>query len=157
LFIDPEKYRLCVYSRDVLLSTAASRLLHTIATLTMLAALLCTAEPCLALPPPTLLMDLLEYFMKIIPATATEHAKIVSSIMLTVIKCNIEILFAKQRKGSFIHFFFHQWLYSPLLGPGLFFSFVIFLTQMIGLLGRVLSPSQGRYLHTKQHKHRINA
>jgi hypothetical protein len=26
----------------------------------------------------------------------------------------------------FIHSFIHQWLYSPLLGPGLFFSFVIF-------------------------------
>jgi hypothetical protein len=26
------------------------------------------------------------------------------------------------------HSFFHQWLYSPLLGPGLFFSFVIFFT-----------------------------
>jgi hypothetical protein len=25
------------------------------------------------------------------------------------------------------------------------------------LRGRVLSPSQGRYLHTEQHKHRINA
>jgi hypothetical protein len=26
-----------------------------------------------------------------------------------------------------IHSFIHQWLYSPLLGPGLFFSFVPFL------------------------------
>jgi hypothetical protein len=47
----------------------------------------------------------------------------------------------------------HQWLYSPLLGPGLFFSFVIFFTETVGLLGRVISPSQGRYLH----KHGINA
>jgi hypothetical protein len=31
--------------------------------------------------------------------------------------------------------FIHHWLYSPLLVPGLFFSFVIFFTQMIGLLG----------------------
>jgi hypothetical protein len=28
---------------------------------------------------------------------------------------------------------------------------------MAGLLGRFISPSQGRYLHTGQHKHRINA
>jgi hypothetical protein len=55
------------------------------------------------------------------------------------------------------HSFIHQWLYSTLLGPGLFFSFVIFFTQTVGLLGRVISPSQGRYLHTGQHKHRINA
>jgi hypothetical protein len=44
-----------------------------------------------------------------------------------------------------------------LLCPGLFFSFVIFFTQTVGLLGRVISTSQGRYLHTGQHKHRINA
>jgi hypothetical protein len=30
-------------------------------------------------------------------------------------------------------------------------------TQTVGLLGRVISPLQGRYLHTEQHKHRINA
>jgi hypothetical protein len=52
--------------------------------------------------------------------------------------------------------FVHQWLYSPLLSPGLFFSFVIIFTQTVGLLGRVISLSQGRYLYT-QHKHRINA
>jgi hypothetical protein len=32
-----------------------------------------------------------------------------------------------------------------------------FFTQSVGLLGRVTSPSQLRYLHTGQHKHRINA
>jgi hypothetical protein len=50
----------------------------------------------------------------------------------------------------------HQWLYSPLLCPGLFFSFLIY-TQTVGLLGRVISPSQGRYLHAEQPKHKINA
>jgi hypothetical protein len=44
-----------------------------------------------------------------------------------------------------------------MLGPGLFINFVIIFTQTLGLLGRVISPSQGRYLHTQQHKHRINA
>jgi hypothetical protein len=39
-----------------------------------------------------------------------------------------------------------------LFGPGLFFDFVIFFTQSVGLLGRGISPSQGRYLHTEQHK-----
>jgi hypothetical protein len=47
--------------------------------------------------------------------------------------------------------FIHQWLYSPLLGPGLFFSFVIFFTQTVGLLGRGISPSQDRCLYTGQH------
>jgi hypothetical protein len=30
-------------------------------------------------------------------------------------------------------------------------------TQSVGLLGRVIGPSQGHNLHTQQHKHRINA
>jgi hypothetical protein len=30
-------------------------------------------------------------------------------------------------------------------------------SQMMGLLGRRISPSQGRYLHREEHKHRINA
>jgi hypothetical protein len=36
-------------------------------------------------------------------------------------------------------------------------SFLILFTQTVGLLGRVISPSQGLYLHTGQHKHRISA
>jgi hypothetical protein len=56
------------------------------------------------------------------------------------------------------HSFIHKWLYSPSLGPGLFFTFVIFfLTQTVGLLGQLISPSQGHYLNTRQHKHRTNA
>jgi hypothetical protein len=31
------------------------------------------------------------------------------------------------------------------------------ISQTAGLLGRVISPSQGRYINTEQHKHRINA
>jgi hypothetical protein len=54
----------------------------------------------------------------------------------------------------FIHSSINQWLYSPLLGSGIFFSLVIFFTQTVGLLGRVVSPSQGLYLNTGQHKHR---
>jgi hypothetical protein len=57
-----------------------------------------------------------------------------------------------------IHSFIHSSItLHPSLGPGLFFSFVIMFTQSVGLLGRVIIPSQGRYLHTGQHKHRINA
>jgi hypothetical protein len=37
-----------------------------------------------------------------------------------------------------------NYIISPLLGPGLFISFVIFFTQAVGLLRRVISPSQGR-------------
>jgi hypothetical protein len=53
--------------------------------------------------------------------------------------------------GTNYNSFIHQWLYSPLLSPGLFFSFVID-TQTAGLLGRGISSLQGRYLHTEQHK-----
>jgi hypothetical protein len=52
---------------------------------------------------------------------------------------------------SFRSFFILQWLWSPLLGRGLCFSFVIFLTQTIWLLGRVISQTEGRYLHTGPH------
>jgi hypothetical protein len=51
--------------------------------------------------------------------------------------------------------FIHQWLYIPLLGPGLFFSFVIFFTQSVGLLRQGISPSEGRCLHTGQHKQNV--
>jgi hypothetical protein len=46
---------------------------------------------------------------------------------------------------------------QPLLGPGLFFSSVIIFYTEVGFLGGVISSSQGRYLHTGQHKYRINA
>jgi hypothetical protein len=36
-----------------------------------------------------------------------------------------------------IHSFIDQWFYSPLLGHGLFFTFIILFTQTLGLLGRV--------------------
>jgi hypothetical protein len=37
-----------------------------------------------------------------------------------------------------------------------FFSSLIY-TQSVGLVGWGISPSQGRYLHTKQHRHRLKA
>jgi hypothetical protein len=48
-----------------------------------------------------------------------------------------------------------HWLYRPLGPRPLFFSFMIIL-QRVGLLGRVISSSQGLYVNTGQHKHRIN-
>jgi hypothetical protein len=45
--------------------------------------------------------------------------------------------------------FLLEWLYSSL------FSLLIY-SQLAGLLGRVISSSQGLYLNTGQHKHRIN-
>jgi hypothetical protein len=42
-------------------------------------------------------------------------------------------------------------------GPWLLIQFRNHFSQTVGFLGRVISPSQGRYLNTGQHKHRINA
>jgi hypothetical protein len=43
-----------------------------------------------------------------------------------------------------------------LVDRGRFFSFLIY-TQSVGVLGQGISPSQGGYLRTEQHKHRKNA
>jgi hypothetical protein len=61
-----------------------------------------------------------------------------------------------------IHSFIHSFINGSTalsLGHGLFFSFIIFFffTQTVGLLGWVISPSQGLYLYTGQHKHGRNA
>jgi hypothetical protein len=45
---------------------------------------------------------------------------------------------------------------TALAGLGHFFSSLTY-TQSVGLLRWVISPSQGRYLHTGYHKHRTNA
>jgi hypothetical protein len=51
--------------------------------------------------------------------------------------------------------FFIHWLYSPLGSRPLIFNFMIIL-QTVGVLGRVISSSQGLYLNTRQHKYRMN-
>jgi hypothetical protein len=45
---------------------------------------------------------------------------------------------------------------TALVELGRFFSLLMY-TQSVGLLGRGISPSQGRYLYRRQHKHRINS
>jgi hypothetical protein len=52
---------------------------------------------------------------------------------------------------SLINLSILSWLYSPLLGLGLFFSFLIY-TQSVGYLERGISLSQSLYLDTEQHK-----
>jgi hypothetical protein len=42
------------------------------------------------------------------------------------------------------------------LGPGLCFSLSWSFSLTVGLIGRVISSSQGLYLNTGQHKQRIN-
>jgi hypothetical protein len=45
----------------------------------------------------------------------------------------------------------------PHSGPRPLTQFRDHFSQTVGLLGRVISPSPGRYLNTGQHKHRTNA
>jgi hypothetical protein len=82
--------------------------------------------------------------------------------------CHLDFLFTVRRNVNLrvraslstsvlysVYSFINQWLYSPLLGSGLSFSFVIFFTQTAEL-EREISPPQGRYLHTGQHKQGIS-
>jgi hypothetical protein len=46
---------------------------------------------------------------------------------------------------------------QPFVGPWPHIQILDLFTHLLGLLGRGISQSQGRYLHTGQHKHRINA
>jgi hypothetical protein len=57
---------------------------------------------------------------------------------------------------TYIHTSIYLSIYGPFLHLGRFFSFLILYTDG-RILGRGISPPQGRYLHTWQHKHRINA
>jgi hypothetical protein len=58
--------------------------------------------------------------------------------------------------GMLVLFFFSMALPAH-TGPRPLIDFRNNFSQTVGLLGRVISPSQGRYLNTGQHKHRINA
>jgi hypothetical protein len=49
--------------------------------------------------------------------------------------------------------FFLQWLFQPILQP--LIQFRTHSSQTVGPLGRVISPTQGRYLHTGQHKKKL--
>jgi hypothetical protein len=54
---------------------------------------------------------------------------------------NLIMQFSRNSCYAFLFSFIHQWFYILLLGPALFFSSVIIFTQMVGLLGLVISPS----------------
>jgi hypothetical protein len=62
------------------------------------------------------------------------------------------------QKQSFSLFFIHSSMaLQPFVGPWRLLQFRNFFTQTVELLGRGISPPQGRYLHSEQHTHRINA
>jgi hypothetical protein len=59
---------------------------------------------------------------------------------------------------AFISIYLHIFVFmvlQPFVGPWPLFQFLNLLTQSVGLLGRGISRSQGRYLQTGQHKQKI--
>jgi hypothetical protein len=78
--------------------------------------------------------------------------------MLVTLSCVIVSTTASQLLVTLqhmsIYLSIYLWLYSP-RGPWPLFQFLNLYT--VGHLVGGISPSQGRYLHTIQHKHRINA
>jgi hypothetical protein len=46
---------------------------------------------------------------------------------------------------------------QPFAGPWPLFKFLNPYKQSVGLVGRGMSASQGRYLHTGQYKHKMNS
>jgi hypothetical protein len=58
----------------------------------------------------------------------------------------------------YVEEFFFPMAFIALTGPWPLLQFRnYFFTQTVGILGRVVSPSQSRYLYTGQQKYRINA
>jgi hypothetical protein len=53
--------------------------------------------------------------------------------------------------------FFIHFSYTVILRCRGFHLFSLDFTQSVGYLGRVIGPSQGLYLNTRKHKHRLNA
>jgi hypothetical protein len=56
----------------------------------------------------------------------------------------------------YLHVFLFTIALPAYSGPWPLIQFHNHFSQRIGLLGRVINPSQGLYLNTWQHKHRIN-
>jgi hypothetical protein len=110
------------------------------------------------LPPGTITVESAQWALVF---THTTHNSIHNACTLTHILALSAIHEAQQEhiSNEFVMNFLVNlsiWLYSPLLGLGHFFSFLTY-TQLVRLLGRVISPSQGHYLHTQKHKHRMNS
>jgi hypothetical protein len=62
---------------------------------------------------------------------------------------------ATQADSEYLRCFFFSMALPAHSGPWPFIQFRNHFSQMVGLLGRVISSSQGRYLNTGQHKHII--
>jgi hypothetical protein len=57
----------------------------------------------------------------------------------------------------YLNYFYFSMALPAHSGPRPLIQFRNHFSETVGLLGRVISPSQGLYLNSEQHKHRINA
>jgi hypothetical protein len=64
---------------------------------------------------------------------------------------------ARIGRSFLLHPHFLSMALPAISGPRLLIQFHNQFSQTVGFLGRVISPSQGRYLNTGQHSHRISS
>jgi hypothetical protein len=86
------------------------------------------------------------------PAFLVENVKLGRALLMNTWR---DIFKSQKQKLNLIMNFFFLWLYSPLtaLAASHIGGFLNYIRHMAGLLGRVISPSQGLYLHrTTQHR-----
>jgi hypothetical protein len=108
---------------------------------------------------------LLKNFQQAILHTANIASYLAISTLSIYLKHSRSLKVAVQRLvlwPTLIHLSIYLSIYLSMtlqtfVRPWLLYLVLDFFTQSIGLLGRGISPLQGRYLHTGQHKHRINA
>jgi hypothetical protein len=70
---------------------------------------------------------------------------------------NVKLMLIVYSIPKCIHLFIRQWLYSPLLDLGRFFSFLIFYRVARTPWTGDQPVARPLRAHTRQHKHRINA
>jgi hypothetical protein len=75
--------------------------------------------------------------------------------MLQPINHNLK-LFKFASTTTYYYYYYYYYCSTALCWALAAFSVSWSYTQAVGLLRRGISPSQGLYLHTEQHKHRIN-
>jgi hypothetical protein len=80
---------------------------------------------------------------------------LITLIILEKRKIHI-VLFCYELKNK-CNFMHSSMALEPFIGPRPPLQFRYHFAQTVGLLGLGISPSQGHYLQTGQHKHRINA
>jgi hypothetical protein len=82
------------------------------------------------------------------------------SLLPHILRLNL-CYWIKSEEKYFVSKISFQYFFSMALpthsGPKPLIQFRNYFSQTVGLLGRVIRPSQGPYLNSGQHKHRINA